>query len=126
MFYLSGANGFIGSRLVYELERSTARDVKVIPHNQLNRYKYQDFETYFYLSGYGNHSHQTDIHQTIQANINQLDHTLMKVSKKSFKNFIHVSTSSVKLKEQTPYSRTKSWARRYQGRRNFSSTADFS
>jgi nucleoside-diphosphate-sugar epimerase len=107
MNIVSGSRGFIGKHLVKRL----SEDTEIVYHEELNEPFYpKHFDTYFYLSGYGNHSQQQDIHQTVKANVEQLEQTLSKISQLNFKNFIHISTSSVKLKQQTPYSRTKSWA----------------
>lgn len=105
MIYISGANGFIGQKLLSYNPGSVS-----ISHQALDHHHYKDFETFYYLSGYGNHSHQQDIHLTVEANVAQLERVLEKVSKLNFKNFIHVSTSSVTLDVQTPYSQTKAWA----------------
>lgn len=105
MNYVSGASGFVGQKLIIYLPNTTR-----IPHDKLDKYRYKDFDTFYYLSGYGNHSHQQNIHLTVEANVSQLERVLEKVSKLNFKNFIHISTSSVNLDVQTPYSTTKRWA----------------
>lgn len=102
--YLTGANGFIGTKLS---EALGSYNVIPVGHNEIKRMRYVDFHTYFYLSAYGNHYTQKDIYQTYKANVHNLFHTLTEIQKVHFKNFIHISTSSVGIGEQTMYSVTK-------------------
>jgi len=102
MQYISGANGFIGSYLSKKLKLTS------IPHEKLSTVKIKPFENFYFLSTYGNLADQTETDKIIQANLTDLIHILNEIDfEKGFKSFIFTSTSSVRLKIQTLYSRTK-------------------
>lgn len=98
MFLGSGLSGFIGSYLTKQL------DVTPIPHEQLDSIELKPHDTFYFLSSYGNLHSQTDEYETIKANVLDLVHVL---SQMKFKQFVYLSSSSVKLRTQTTYSRSK-------------------
>jgi len=99
--YISGKNGFIGSHLVKHLD-----DVTSIPHEKITKTKLKSYDFFYYLSSYGNLSDQTETDKIVQANLTDLIYVLNQ-SSPTFKCFVYFSTSSVKLRVQTFYSRTK-------------------
>jgi len=102
MQYISGANGFIGSYLSKKLKLTS------IPHEKLSTVKIKPFENFYFLSTYGNLADQTETDKIIQANLTDLIHILNEIDfSKGFQSFVFISTSSVRLKVQTLYSRTK-------------------
>jgi len=103
--YLTGASGFIGKHLTETL--SPYFQVIPIPHHLITRAKYKDFHSFVFLSGYGNHYQQKDFEETYTSNMYHLFTTLRKIRDRKFKTFIHISTSSVTLPQQTVYSATK-------------------
>ena len=100
--FVTGASGFLGSHLTKRLDDFTA-----IPHDKIQSTKLKPFDYFFFLSSYGNLSSQTDDAQIYKANIEDLMSILMQVKDMKFKSFVFISTSSVKLKRQTVYSRCK-------------------
>jgi len=102
MNYILGASGFIGKHLSKKLGKYIP-----IPHGDIPTTKLKDFDNIFYLASYGNLIHQTDIKETIKANVLDVAHVIEEAVKHDFKSFIFISTSSVKLKYQTSYSRAK-------------------
>lgn len=103
--YVTGCTGFIGKHLV---EAMTGRfEVICISHDEIETFTYNNFHTFFYLSSYGNHYQQKDLAETYNANVHQLFTTLLKLGTLDFRNFIHISTSSISIDEQTMYSATK-------------------
>lgn len=99
---ISGSRGFIGSQLRSSLEQqgqqvlSLDRDWTHLPY----------FDKLFYLSAYGNYSYQKDVLETYKVNLTEVIRTLEK--SQGFGSMIFVSTSSVLLPVQTPYSLSKS------------------
>ena len=102
--YITGAHGFLGSHLVKALRDKT---VVAIPHQKITSFTYEPFDRFFFLSAYGNLASQTDEKKIIKANVIDLIKTLEKVIDFDFNSFVFMSTSSVKLRIQTMYSRTK-------------------
>lgn len=100
--YITGSNGFIGSHLF-----KSVPDLFPIPHDAIQNIEILPFDNFYYLSSYGNMWGQDDINETIEANTVDLIHILKQASKFQFKSFVYLSTSSVKLDYQTPYSRSK-------------------
>ena len=101
--YITGSSGFLGSHLATKLGRYTA-----IPHSQISSANVSKFDKFFFLSAYGNLIHQINDRATIQANIADLIMVLNSIDlSHKFKSFVYISTSSVRLKRQTMYSRTK-------------------
>lgn len=102
MRYITGGSGFIGSHLISKLEQ-----VSAIPHDNIQSTKLEPFDQFYFLSSYGNLVSQEDEDQIYKANIEDLISVLSKVRKFKFKSFVFISTSSVMLRTQTTYSRTK-------------------
>lgn len=97
---VTGASGFIGKRLLEKLGNT----VKTIPHYEIHSSTYQDYERLFFLSTYGNMAHHTDHRTMVKSNISDLVFILDNL----FWGWLcYVSSSSVTLPVQTPYSRTK-------------------
>lgn len=101
MNYILGASGFLGKHISQKV-RCTA-----IPHQEIPTTELKQFDNLYYLASYGNLIHQTDISETIKANTLDVAHIIDQAVKYDFKSFIFISTSSVKLKVQTSYSRAK-------------------
>jgi len=99
--YVTGHNGFIGSHLVKELDNPT-----FIPHEKIASIKLEPYDFFYFLSAYGNMSSQTEAEKIIKANLTDLI-TILNKTHPTFKGFTFMSTSSVKLRVQTTYSRTK-------------------
>lgn len=105
--YITGSRGFLGSNLVKRLDDSVAA-FYAIPHERIQETEIGKFDKFFFLSAYGNLHHQQDDNEIVKANISDLIHVLKQIDwKAGFKSFVYVSTSSVRLKRQTMYSRTK-------------------
>jgi nucleoside-diphosphate-sugar epimerase len=102
MKYITGAKGFVGSHLLKELREATA-----IPHEQLQTTKLDPFEYFYFLSAYGNLASQVVDEKIFKANIEDLLSVILQAKDMKFKSFVFLSTSSVKLRTQTMYSRTK-------------------
>ncbi len=101
MNYCTGSSGFIGSHLSKKL------DIIGIPHEKISTTTLKDFDKFFFLSSYGNMAFHTEDEKIIKANITDLVDTILSASKLKFNSFVYLSTSSVKLENQTMYSRTK-------------------
>lgn len=100
MNYLTG-KGFIGKKLLEKI------DAVHIPHDKIQSTKLKPFDYFFFLSSYGNLASQDDDSKIFKANIEDLISILNQVKKMKFKSFVYFSSSSVKLKYQTTYSRCK-------------------
>lgn len=96
--YITGSHGFIGSHLMRRLEGQ----INVpLPYGTKS---FQYFKRFFFLSSYGNLSHQTEDDKIREANV----HDLLKIiSRIESGTFVFTSTSSVLLPVQTAYSRCK-------------------
>jgi len=97
----TGLSGFIGSQLL------TQWDISPIPHEKIAKEKLPDFDRFFFISSYGNIVTQTDHEKILQANVLDLIHIINEAIDHPFKSFVFISTSSVKLRTQTMYSRSK-------------------
>ena len=104
MFYITGSSGFIGKHLV---ERLQLDNYVCVPHEEIINTDWSKADTVFFLSSYGNMASHTDEQQIIRANVIDLCFVLATVDWSKIKSFVFISTSSVKLKRQTMYSRTK-------------------
>lgn len=100
--FVTGSSGFLGRHLASKLE-----DFTPVPHQDIFTTDFSGAERIFFLSAYGNMSFHTDEKEIINANIVDLVDTLESANFKKLKSFVYISTSSVKLKVQTMYSRTK-------------------
>lgn len=98
----TGLSGFVGSYLAKAL-----KDVRSIPHDLIYATTLGKFDTFYFCSTYGNMSFHTEDDKIIQANILDLIHVLKQVKWEEVNSFVYLSTSSVKRKVQTMYSRTK-------------------
>ena len=103
--YITGGSGFIGSQLLNRLPENTVK----IPYNEIATRDYQDFDKFFFLSGYGNMAHHTSKEKILSANILDLGRVLQYILHfdLNFRSFVYASSSSVGLDVQTPYSRSK-------------------
>ena len=106
MDYITGSDGFVGTHLLKALNRK----VSAIPHEFIQTTKIPVCENFFFLSAYGNMSHHTDEDMIIRANILDLIHILKQINFENLHSFVFISSSSVKLKVKTMYSRTKNAA----------------
>lgn len=100
---ITGSQGFIGSNLLKKL----GNDVQPIPHELIPFSVLKPFDQMFFLSSYGNLASQKDDAQIYKANIEDLIQVLLQIKEYNFHSFVFVSTSSVKLRTQTTYSRCK-------------------
>jgi nucleoside-diphosphate-sugar epimerase len=101
--YITGANGFIGKNLIKKLEG----DVTAVPHDEITTTKYKPFDYFFFLSTFGNMYHHEGDLKVFQANVLDPLYVIQQVKDIKFKCFVYISTSSVRLKTQTMYSRAK-------------------
>lgn len=99
---VSGSSGFIGSNLIKRLDNPIC-----IPHEEILNTDWSVATKVFFLSAYGNMISHTDEEKIIQANVVDLVFVLATVDWSKIQSFVYISTSSVKLKRQTMYSRTK-------------------
>jgi len=104
MDYITGSSGFLGSHLVKALKD---KEVITIPHEDITSFAYQSFDNFYFLSTYGNLISHTSDQKIIQANVIDLIRVMEKIIYYDFNSFVFMSTSSVKLKIQTMYSRMK-------------------
>jgi len=103
MVYGTGLSGFLGSNLVKRLKL----DIENIPHELIHIVKLKPFDSFYFLSTYGNLSTHTDEKKIIQANLFDLEYILSQVNFEKIYSFVFVSSSSVKRRVQTFYSRMK-------------------
>lgn len=99
--YGTGISGFLGSNLKEKV------DVTAIPHKDILKAHLVPFDTFYFLSSYGNMVTHTDHKAIMQANIIDLLHLIDQAVQFNFRSFVFISTSSVKLRTQTAYSRSK-------------------
>lgn len=102
--YITGASGFLGKNL---LERLPKQETTSIPHEQIQLTTIKPFDYFYFLSAYGNMAFHDEDDKIIKANLLDLIHVTEQARNYDFKSFVYISTSSVKLKYQTMYSRTK-------------------
>jgi len=100
--YITGSNGFLGQKLAQRFV-----EPQKIPHQEIDSITLKPFRYFFFLSSYGNMPFHKEDDKIIKANILDPIRMISQASKLGFKSFLFVSTSSVKLKHQTMYSRTK-------------------
>lgn len=95
---VTGSSGFIGSHLIRKLGTSIG-----VKHHAIRVSHFGDYGQVFFLSTYGNMSHHNDYKEMLKANV----HDVLSVLR-SFRGwFCYMSSSSVTLQVQTPYSRFK-------------------
>lgn len=97
---ITGAHGFIGMRLFAKLLQSESRTFAI---DHIGGKIYLGTDRVFFLSAYGNMSHHDDVRKMVIANAVDVNKCLSIASG----YFLYVSSSSVTLPVQTPYSRTK-------------------
>lgn len=103
--YITGASGFLGKHLTRKLK---SKDVITIPHEQIPKTKLEPFDEFYFLSTYGNMYNHDDGTKIFKANVGDLISILDQLAtREGFKSFVFMSTSSVRLKIQTMYSRSK-------------------
>lgn len=102
MEIITGSSGFLGRNLVKRLDNPVR-----IPHQDILNTDWSKATRVFFLSAYGNMYGQDDEQETIKANLIDLCFVLASVDWSKIENFVYISTSSVKLKRQTMYSRSK-------------------
>lgn len=98
--YVTGANGFIGKHL---MRRLAGQNTVAIPHEEILSVKMKPHRRVFFLSSYGNMSHQVDPEEIILANTCEP----LSLFCESSGVFVFVSSSSVLLPVVTQYSKWK-------------------
>ncbi len=102
--YVTGSSGFIGKRLLSKLEGHTMS----LPHHILNNWYLRPHHRFFWLGTYGNMVGQDNEFTLWQSNILDIVNVLDRLmGMQPCTPFIFLSSSSVNLPVQTPYSRTK-------------------
>jgi nucleoside-diphosphate-sugar epimerase len=101
--FITGASGFIGSELVRHLDG----DITAIPHDHIAESKLTPFDYFYFCSAYGNLYTQTDPELIYKANIADVFSFINQARDLRFKSFVYLSTSSVRLRTQSMYSRSK-------------------
>jgi nucleoside-diphosphate-sugar epimerase len=102
---VTGAKGFLGRHLTSQIEGCTP-----IPHEDIGIVSFSDYDRFYFLSTYGNMYSHTDTAETVKANVTDLVNVLRQTDfdhGQPFKSFVFISSSSVRLKRQTTYSRAK-------------------
>jgi nucleoside-diphosphate-sugar epimerase len=110
-YLISGMSGFTGTAFANFL-RDRGDNVYPIPRSfnidtLIKYFNYKQPDYFIHLSTYGNHFHQTDFRQMVETNINGTYNILEAAKGFDYKQFFHVSTSSVKFGIPTHYSVTK-------------------
>lgn len=102
--YVTGANGFIGKHLMSKLTGETV----AVPHSDIFKLRPLLFRKFFFLSTYGNMIHHGSRKHILASNVVHLAFLLdALLDDSAFESFVFVSSSSVNLPVQTPYSRAK-------------------
>lgn len=103
--YITGSEGFVGTKLLSCLPGKTVK----IPHAQILDWEFRDHRHFYFLATYGNLVGQNDIAEVLLANVAKVGGVLSDLIDKKFmcESFVFVSSSSVTLPVQTPYSRAK-------------------
>lgn len=94
----TGSSGFLGKHLIKKLGGTNE-----IKHGHIKSEYFENGSTVYFLSTYGNMAHHADHYEMVKANV--ID--LLSVLKVYQGTLIYMSSSSVMLDVQTPYSRTK-------------------
>lgn len=112
-FLLSGSHGFLGQRIGNSLlfdgceVRAIPRDLLYEEWNLKRFIESEQPDVILHFAAYGNHSTQTNMVDTIEANVLCTARLLEASKDVNYQAFINVSTSSVYLPTQTMYSETK-------------------
>jgi UDP-glucose 4-epimerase len=101
MNYITGGSGFLGTNLLKKV-RATR-----VPHKSIITANYKPFDYFYYLSTYGNMEYHKGSWEMMRANVMDLIYVLEHTKHIDYRSFVFISTSSVKLKRQTVYSRAK-------------------
>lgn len=102
--YITGSTGFIGKRLMQKIGDGAL----TVRHEDIHDTAFPDCDRFFFLSTYGNMSHQDDISEIIRSNIGHLGYVLEAyIEEAKCNHFTFISSSSVNLPVQTAYSRAK-------------------
>lgn len=102
MKYITGSSGFIGQHLLKRIP-----DLTPVPHKEIISTDWSKATEVYFLSSYGNMSHHDVPEMIVRANVMDLCFVLSQVDWSKIKTFVFISTSSVKRRVQTMYSRTK-------------------
>jgi nucleoside-diphosphate-sugar epimerase len=95
--YVTGASGFIGRHLIKRIKGVG------VPLSFRRGDKMDECDKLFFLSTYGNMAYHTDNYMMVRANVMDL----LSVISRPHNWICYMSSSSVTLPVQTPYSRTK-------------------
>lgn len=105
--YITGANGFIGRNLM----RKIGPRAQAMPHEGIIRTNFKSCSKFYFLCAYGNMASHKEVGEMLLANVSLLSWVigsyLKDVGNQSIDHFVYVSSSSVGLPVQTPYSRLK-------------------
>lgn len=104
---ITGASGFIGSRLFHALRDDF--EVRTVPHDAINQDLTVDIDTsyIFHLATYGNYYDRDNTWEMLTSNVLATNQLLQRTLHIDYKAFINFSSSSVGLARQTFYSVTK-------------------
>jgi nucleoside-diphosphate-sugar epimerase len=102
MKFATGLSGFIGSHLIKRIP-----DLVHVPHKDIFKTDWSQATEVYFLSSYGNMAYHNDPEMTVRANVMDLCFVLAQIDWSKLEKFVFVSTSSVKRRVQTMYSRTK-------------------
>lgn len=94
---ITGASGFIGSHLMKKI------NAKALKHEDIVQGHSYGAEKAFFMSTYGNMALHSNTHEIVRANVTRLLYILNGL----YGWFCYMSSSSVMLAVQTPYSRAK-------------------
>lgn len=102
--FLTGASGFLGKHLM----RKIGKGALSVRHDDIHDTAFPDCDRFFFLSTYGNMIGQTDVDEILRGNIGHLGYVLASyIQDAKCNQFVYVSSSSVNLPVQTPYSHAK-------------------
>lgn len=111
---ITGANGFIGTRLVEKLERSGINVVKLDrslltkPRALARLIKNERPSAIYHLAAYGNNYGKNDVRKIFQANLLGTFNLLYASSRANLESFINVGSSSEYGKKNEPMSESMS------------------
>ena len=99
---VTGSSGFLGRHLVDRLGFCDT-----VPHQDIQSFDFSQYESIYFLSAYGNMAHHDRVDMVVKANVSDIVSVLGSVDKDKLHSLVFISTSSVKRRVQTAYSRTK-------------------
>lgn len=101
---VTGASGFIGKHLM----RKIGSGAIAIKHDEIGETAFPDCDRFFFLSTYGNYIGHDDLSEVLRSNIGHLGYVLAAyIEESKCESFVYMSSSSVNLPVQTPYSHAK-------------------